>query len=207
MPYVSDEAGEIRASDGERDEVAARLSKAVGRGELTLAEFSGRVESAYAARTRGELDNLTTDLRPAASADPATTTATAPAPAGAPAARPKPNWAVTLIGGISRKGRWRVPERTISVSIIGGADLNMRDAELSAPEVEITKWALIGGISVVVPRGVRVQVDGVSILGGKDVKIDEGSIHTGAPLVRIKIFCLIGGVSVRNPSGSELSGG
>lgn len=204
MPYVSDEAAEIRASDGERDQVAARLSKAVGRGELTLAEFSGRVESAYGARTRGELEKLTADLRPeaAASADAATTTATetsaVPAPAGAPAARPKPNWAVTLIGGITRKGRWRVPERTISVSIIGGADLNMREAELSAPEVEITKWALIGGISVVVPRGVRVQVDGVTVLGGKDVKIDEGSIHIGAPLVRIKIFCLVGGVSVRN---------
>jgi hypothetical protein len=42
----------IRASDGEREAVIARLNAAVGEGRLDIEEFSERVEVAYASRTR-----------------------------------------------------------------------------------------------------------------------------------------------------------
>ena len=45
-------AAVIRASDGDREAVAARLNEAVGDGRLTLQEFSERLDRAYAARTR-----------------------------------------------------------------------------------------------------------------------------------------------------------
>lgn len=59
--------GDIRASDAEREQVAAELGQAVGEGRLTLAEFSDRVEQAHAARTRAELAPLIADLPAAAS--------------------------------------------------------------------------------------------------------------------------------------------
>src|ERR1035438_1930436 len=58
----SDDLPVIRASDGEREAVVARLNDAVGEGRLTLQEFSERLDRAYAARTRGKLARLVTGL-------------------------------------------------------------------------------------------------------------------------------------------------
>ena len=68
----------MRASDAERDAVVGRLNQAVGEGRLTMDEFSGRLELAYAARTRGDLNPLLRDLpADAGGAVPATTSGTA----------------------------------------------------------------------------------------------------------------------------------
>lgn len=53
---------DLRASDAERRAVVQRLELALRDGRLTLAEFDERAQAAYAARTRGELDDLTADL-------------------------------------------------------------------------------------------------------------------------------------------------
>lgn len=53
---------DYRASDGDRERVVARLRRAVGDGRLTMDEFDERVQSVYAARTYGELEDLTADL-------------------------------------------------------------------------------------------------------------------------------------------------
>jgi hypothetical protein len=64
---------ELRVSDAERAAVQERLRRAVGDGQLDLHEFDARVQSAWAARTRGELVRVTADL---------------PEPAPAPGRRP-----------------------------------------------------------------------------------------------------------------------
>lgn len=61
MTPNASEAG-LRASDAERDQVAALLSKQVVAGRLTMGEFEARVDGAFAARTRGQLQQLTADL-------------------------------------------------------------------------------------------------------------------------------------------------
>lgn len=53
---------DVRASDAERELVVERLHRAVGNGRLTVEEFDERAAAAYAARTRGELADLTKDL-------------------------------------------------------------------------------------------------------------------------------------------------
>lgn len=55
---------ELRASDDERQAVVRRLERAFRDGRLTVVEFDERMRAAYAARTRGELDDLTEDLPP-----------------------------------------------------------------------------------------------------------------------------------------------
>lgn len=170
---------EILASDAERERVAAELGAAVGEGRLTLAEYSDRVGRAHAARTRGDLVPLTADL-----------------PAGtAVAAGPvRTRWSVLPLGGTVRRGRWRVPPRSVGVALIGGASLDLSQAEFAAPVVEITRWSLIGGITVKVPPGVRVEVGGMSVIGGHSVRLSDPS--PGAPTLRLRLFSLIGGVSV-----------
>ncbi|MEV4458842.1 DUF1707 domain-containing protein [Microbispora sp. NPDC049633] len=55
-------APEMRASDGDRDRVAAALREHVAEGRLTLDEFNERLEQVYQSRTYGELARLTSDL-------------------------------------------------------------------------------------------------------------------------------------------------
>jgi len=52
----------LRASDMDRERVAALLRDHFSDGRLTLEEFQERLESAYAGKTFGELDALTSDL-------------------------------------------------------------------------------------------------------------------------------------------------
>jgi hypothetical protein len=55
---------ELRVSDVERQAVVRRLERALRDGRLTIVEFDERTQAAYAARTRGELAELTEDLPP-----------------------------------------------------------------------------------------------------------------------------------------------
>lgn len=52
----------LRASDADREQVAARLRDNLAEGRLDLDEFNERLEAAYAAKTYGELDVLMVDL-------------------------------------------------------------------------------------------------------------------------------------------------
>ncbi len=53
---------EMRASDGDRDRVAAALREHMAEGRLTVDEFNERLEQVYGSRTYGELARLTSDL-------------------------------------------------------------------------------------------------------------------------------------------------
>ena len=61
----------VRASDAERDQTAEILRAAHAEGRLTRAELDERTGTAYAAKTRADLQDLTRDLPGAVSA-PAT---------------------------------------------------------------------------------------------------------------------------------------
>jgi hypothetical protein len=52
----------LRAADTDREAVAAVLGRALSDGRLTVEEYDERLAKAYAAKTYGELDQLTTDL-------------------------------------------------------------------------------------------------------------------------------------------------
>jgi hypothetical protein len=66
-PAADGRRGQMRAADADRDRVVGLLSTAYGEGRLTKDEYDDRLESALAARTYADLDQLVTDL-PAASA-------------------------------------------------------------------------------------------------------------------------------------------
>ena len=118
-------AAGIRASDAERDATLERLSAATGDGRLTLEEFSQRMDRATTARTRAELYCLVADLP--TDAGPAS---------GAVAERSpgRPSWHISPIGGLRASGPWRMERSVIVVSLIGGADLDLSQAQLAAPE-------------------------------------------------------------------------
>jgi len=52
----------MRASDAEREEVAAALRDNLAEGRLTMEEFNDRLDATYTSKTYGELDALMIDL-------------------------------------------------------------------------------------------------------------------------------------------------
>jgi hypothetical protein len=60
---------DMRVSDAERGKVQDRLRRAHDVGQLDLGEFDDRVRSVWAARTKGELEQVMADL-PALPAEP-----------------------------------------------------------------------------------------------------------------------------------------
>jgi hypothetical protein len=185
----------VRASDAERDSVVGRLNQAVGEGRLTMDEFSERVELAYAARTRGDLDPLLRDL-PADAGGAVPAAASGTAVVSGEGQGKDIHWHISPIGGIRQRGRWRVPRHTVAIGVLGGVDVDLGEAELAAPEVMITKVSVIGGVSVRVPPGMHVEVSNFSILGGRDINLG-GPLAPNAPVLRIRSFSIIGGVNVR----------
>jgi len=179
-------AGGIRASDAERDATLERLSAATGDGRLTLEEFSQRMDRATTAKTRAELDRLVADLP---------TDAGAAGSAVAERGPGRPSWHISPIGGLSVSGPWRMERSVIVVSLIGGADLDLSQAQLAAPEVTLTKVSLLGGVSIAVPPGIRVDASGFSLIGGTSV--DAGpEPGPGAPTVHVRAFSLLGGTRI-----------
>ncbi|MFD9128549.1 hypothetical protein [Kitasatospora sp. NPDC059571] len=99
---------------------------------------------------------------------------------------------VSIIGGHRLDGA-TLHERTLTASLIGGADIDLTDVEIpDGAELQITKLSLIGGVSLRVRPDVRVEVGGIR-LGGVS---DDGPTEPGGPTVRVNAWGLLGGVSV-----------
>ncbi|MCQ9129601.1 hypothetical protein [Streptomyces hilarionis] len=102
---------------------------------------------------------------------------------------------VSLIGGHRLEGA-TLHERTVTASLIGGADVDLTDVDIpDGAELRITKLSLIGGVSLKVRDDVRVEVHGLRLGGVRD----DGPSRPGGPTVRVDAWGLIGGVSVTRP--------
>lgn len=185
-----------RASDAEREAVVTRLQDAASEGRLTVEELAERIDAAYAARTHAELEPLTADL-PAAPASGAGGPPVVGPAGGGVASGGRSATILGILGGGDRKGRWRVPARTTVVNVMGGADLDLREAVLETAAVEITVWSLMGGSDITVPEGVHVELEGFALLGGNKLRLEGPPPGPGAPVVRVKAWSLMGGTDVR----------
>jgi Domain of unknown function (DUF1707) len=176
------ETPELRVSDADREAVVVRLREAGGEGRLTLEELAERVERAVAARTSSELDAVTADLPPA--------------PPGAGGPRKERGWVVSVMGGAERKGRWRPARRINVVALMGGAALDLRHAETGGAEIVINAVTIMGGIEVIAPEGIDVELSGFALMGGNSGPKDTSPVPPGAPIVRVRAYSLMGGVGV-----------
>jgi hypothetical protein len=176
---------ELRASDDEREAAVDDLRRHAGDGRLTLEELSTRIEAAYRATIRADLAELTRDL-------PAIRAESAPQPQ-----RRGRRWVVSVMGGSTRRGRWRVAPHVNAIAVMGGCHLDLRAAEIEAPEIVIDAIAVMGGIDVIVPEGIDLEVRGFAFMGGKDYRGPAGPPPPGAPRVEVRAFAVMGGVNVR----------
>ena len=190
----------LRAADADRELVHQILSAAMTSGALTPSEYEERALKASTAKTFGDLDALTDDLpvgqlgvplpRPG---DPYPTGVTRP---GTGSGRKPVRHRLAIMSGSELKGHASVADQLEATAIMGGVEIDLREVEFTEPVLTVQCVAIMGGVDVIVPPDVTLEVGGLAIMGGFESKAD-GPGRPGAPTVRVTGFALMGGVDVK----------
>jgi hypothetical protein len=188
----------LRASDQDRERAAEIVRAAAGDGRLGLDEIDERLNGVYSAKTHADLEPVIQDLGPAAivaaSGSPVM-------PAGEAAVRrsggePPSGAAIAIMSGFTRKGAWVVPENFTAVAIMGGGEIDLREAQFPDRVVTINAFTIMGGIAIIVPEDAVVQVTGIGLMGAFEHGA-TGAGKTGSPTIIIKGLAFWGAVDVR----------
>lgn len=194
------ESRDLRVSDAEREYVGQLLQRAVGQGMLSLGEFSERMDTALAARTRGDLNAVVCDLpgirvvgEPGGAAQPD------------PSPVPAPSDIRARLSSVTRKGSWRVP-RTVTVEAwFGEVTLNFTSAVLQSPVVEVVVTGLCGSINLVVPPEATVDLDGVDCVAGSATNKVRSGPRSDQLHLAVSGTVTLGSVTAKHPFGTGIT--
>jgi hypothetical protein len=185
----------LRAADADRERVADVLREAVAQGRISFDELDERLDQAYSAKTYADLEAITRDL-------PASRTAT-PGPAPGAGYRldhiggtPGAAHSVAIMASVRRRGRWVVPPSYTAFTILGSVQLDLRQARFSEPEVTITVYTLLGGVEIIVPDDIEVEVAGIGIMAAFDHSANGAGVP-GAPRLKVTGVAMLGSVDVK----------
>ena len=187
----------LRVSDADREQTAEVLRTAAGDGRITFDELDERLSAAYGAKTYGDLAQVTADL-PGPGLEPPSPVA--PAPGTFAAARiggtPGAGVSIAVMSGVERSGPWVLPPRHSVFAMMGGVQLDLREARFSQREITIDVVTIMGGVDILVGHDIEVDVSGFGFMGAFDHRV-AGPGVPGAPRVRVVGFALMGGVNVQ----------
>ncbi|MDF3305477.1 DUF1707 domain-containing protein [Rhodococcus sp. T2V] len=210
------EARDLRVSDAEREHVGELLQRAVGQGMLSLGEFTERMDTALAAKTRAELNVVLVDLpgiqliseftpppypdqpyvsRPAPPVPPTVHRSPAPLPGDVVRGR---------MSSVSRTGSWNVPPALEVNTRLSTVTLDFTRAVMSTQVVHVTIDDYASTISLVVPEEATVDLNGIETVGGSATN----KVRTGPPIgplhlvVRGKVR--FGNVTAKHPFGTSI---
>jgi hypothetical protein len=199
----------LRVSDAEREHVVGLLQRATGSGLLDLDEFTSRVDTALAARTRAELNAVLLDLPGLAHAE---RPAQVPAPARPPVHRPvrvvteigTGGEVRSMLGSVTRRGVWDVPAHLVVRSTLGSAELDFTEARIPHDVVDVELEVVAGSVELRLPAGARVEHgDLQATLSSVENRLRNRPDAQDGPLFRIHGSVRAGSVEIHPPSRSR----
>lgn len=208
-PAPDDKRARLRASDADRSLVHDILAAAMTQGHLSPTEYETRASSAAAATTFGELDVLTDDLPVediwgvtrsdiARAGGPSPDVVGVEKPAYSMGSRSTASTVTTKIAvmsGTELAGTVPVGSELQVFALMGGAEIDLRRVEFTAPTLTVRAFAVMGGIEVLVPEDATVEISGLGVMGGFSHKA-AGRGRPGAPTIKVVGLALMGGVEV-----------
>lgn len=186
-------AGDLRASDNDRERQAEIIRQAASEGRLTLTELDERLEQVYSAKTYAELALVTRDLP------------------GGEVARHAPASGGVVPGGVREvhaflseqkiTGQWMAPRQLTVRAILGAVKLDFTEASMPQ-EVVVDTQVVLGEIQLIVPEDVAVELEpGTTILGERNSKIRTPRTP-GTPVIKIRGTVFLGEVQAKPPPKS-----
>lgn len=210
------EARDLRVSDAEREHVGELLQRAVGQGMLSLGEFTERMDTALASKTRGELNSVLADLPGMQIAEehrPSPKPFAAPTPQQTPRRVVQEHWghgggaSDTLRGTMStvtRKGPWNVPANLRLSTRMSTVTLDFTQAVMSTQVVEIHVDDYCSTVTLIVPTEATVDLNGVDTVAGSATN----KVRTGPPYGPLHLVVSgkvrLGSVTAKHPFGTSI---
>ena len=101
------------------------------------------------------------------------------------------------VGGVQRVCKATSLRRGSVSVVLGGVELDLREATLDPSGADLELSATLGGVNVTVPSDWRVVVDDRARLGGVEALVtDPEELPDEAPLLRVVAYARLGGVSI-----------
>lgn len=174
---------EQRVSDAEREQAVLSLRGHLLSGRLTLEEFSDRIEQAYAARVRADLDRVRSGL-----CSPEDRKVDQPR-------RRATRLTLALLSHVVKRGRLKLRRWTVAGGALCDIDLDLRKAEIHGQRTAVLVLLALGNVDVYVPENINVTVTGLAVGGhrrewGKDLE------RPGAPEITVRAISLFGTIDV-----------
>ena len=161
----------LLVGDADREQGIALLRDAVIDGRLTLEEFSDRVGSVQLARTEHELEAQVADVP--AQSTPSTLSTTLSHR--------------VICSKLVRKGTWELGQRSEYRSYFSTVHLDLRHAKLHGDVVELEIYNLFGTVTLIVPEGITVSVDGGGMFASQVIESPSAPPVPGSPTLRVRI--------------------
>ncbi|MFJ9466495.1 DUF1707 SHOCT-like domain-containing protein [Streptomyces caniferus] len=190
LASLSTSSPAVLASDAERENMVEQLREATAEGRLTLEELAERSEAAYLARTRAELLSVGEDLPHV----------TPPVPAGSPGQRTFR----AAFGDLVHHSP--VLEHGIeATAVFGDLTLDLRSSPApSTGELTIVARAIVGDVHLLLPEGVRVEMNCSKVFGDlRDLTREHAGPEAITPLVRITGSAVLGDIVVAHPDSDR----
>jgi len=185
---MSGQDDSMLVSDAERDATLKILGDHAAVGRLSIDELEDRADRALTCRTRGELSALTKDL-------PNDTALASPEAPALVEDRPVRR-TVAIMGGASRRGAFRCVGSFSAIAVMGGDNIDLREALIDGGELTIKVFSVMGVVNIYVPETMEVELGGFSLLGANSEKGGHRRHQAKAPVIRVRGFNLIGGTNV-----------
>jgi hypothetical protein len=162
-----------------REKVMDLLATYYARGAIQLEEYESRMEIATRSETRADLEALVGNL-PALprGGEASQAAATDVVPGGGLRAADSGDVRETqtlasVFSAVSRKGEWYPARHTQAVAFFGSTDLDLRQAHLPPGVSKISVLAFFGSVTILVPPGINVEMNGVGVIGEFSSNVPE----------------------------------
>lgn len=179
----------IRIATKEIDDAIQQLEIAYTDGRLEEHELEERMATALKAKTQGELAILLRDL--------------------VRVARPEllldidhklnrlKRRTVAIFSGIEQTGQFILPKDYRISAIMGGCLIDLSRAQLESPTSTIHILAIMGGVQILVPQGIRVDIEGFPIMSGIAKHVQDENLPFDAPIIHIQCKAIMSGIEIK----------
>jgi hypothetical protein len=102
-------------------------------------------------------------------------------------------------GGKELKSRATALRSAAALAVMGGVEIDLREATLAPGGATLDVTAVMGGVEVRLPPGWVVGVENHGKMGGVETRLTESADHQeGAPTLQVSTNAWLGGVEIRD---------
>lgn len=192
---------DLQVSGARRQETIDALMEHFANDVIQMEEFEQRLDLANRATSEGELQRLIADLpalRPQAQTATSLPSLRQTRALASPEQVRETGVIIGIMGGGERTGRWVPARQNYVMGMLGGAKIDMREALFGPGVTQVNVLAICGGVEIIVPPGMAVEVDGLALMGGFSNHSEAPAVFDPeAPVLRVRGFAIMGGADVQ----------